>query len=220
MKHPRFKEAVEIFRERGGTLRTSEALRAGISRKTLYAMHEDEEIERLSRGLYRLASLPGLEAPDLVTVSKRVPKGVVCLISALAVHELTTQVPHAVDIAVPPGTEPPRVKYPPINVYWFSGPAFESGIETPVIDGIPIRIYSREKSVADAFKYRNKIGLDVAIEALQTWRTQRRATIEQLFEQARICRVERVMRPYVEALVGAGLAPGAGGSDDGDHFVS
>ena len=183
----RFKEAMDIFRSRGGILRMSEAVQAGISRKTLYTMHDQGVLERLSRGVYRLASLPGLEAPDLVAVATRVPNGVVCLISALAFHELTTQVPHAIDVAIPRGAEKPRIDYPPINVYWFSGEAFAAGIETPTVDGRTIRVYSAEKSVADAFKYRNKIGMDVALEALRTWRGQRRANAERLLEYARTC---------------------------------
>jgi len=178
----------------------SEAIHAGISRRTLYAMRDAGVLERLSRGLYRLASLPGLSAPDLVTIASRIPGGVVCLISALAFHELTTQVPHAVDVAIARGTEKPRINYPPVQVYWFSGDAFGKGIETHTIDGRQVRVYSAEKSIADVFKYRNKIGMDVALEALRTWRSRRRSRVERLLEYARICRVDRVMRPYLEAM--------------------
>jgi len=190
-----------IFREHGGVLRMSEALAAGLNRRRLYALRDAGTITQLSRGVYRLASLPELEAPDLVTVAARVPRGVVCLISALAYHELTTQIPHAIDIALPRGAERPRIEYPPASVYWFSGAAFTSGIETPRVDGQTVRIYGAEKSVADAFKYRSKLGLDVALEALRTWRGRRGAVIERLLEQARVCRVERVMRPYLEAMI-------------------
>ena len=193
------RRAESLFREHGGMLRMSDVLRAGIARRTLYAMRDSGVIVQLSRGVYRLAAMPGLGAPDLVTVTTRVPGGVVCLISALAFHELTTQIPHAIDIAIARGAEKPRIDYPPVNVYWFSGTAFTSGIETPAVDGRAVRVYSAEKSIADAFKYRNKIGTDVAVEALKTWRERRRAPIERLLEQARICRVERVIRPYLEA---------------------
>jgi len=189
-----------IFRKRGGVLRMSEALAAGLNRRNLYALRDAGTITQLSRGVYRLASLPELEAPDLVTVAARVPAGVVCLISALAYHELTTQIPHAVDIALPRGAEKPRIDYPPVSVHWFSGPAFTSAIETPTVDGQKLRVYSAEKSVADAFKYRSKLGLDVALEALRTWRSRRGAAIGRLLTQARVCRVERVMRPYLEAV--------------------
>jgi predicted transcriptional regulator of viral defense system len=196
----RFKEAVDAFRKNGGILRMSEAVQAGISRRTLYDMRDEGVLEQLSRGVYRLASLPGLEAPDLVAVATRIPNGVVCLISALAFHDLTTQIPHAVDVAIARGAEKPRIDYPPVNVYWFSGDAFTSGIETHTIDGKPVRVYGAEKSIADAFKYRNKIGMEVALEALRTWRARRESNIERLLDYGRICRVERVMRPYLEAM--------------------
>jgi predicted transcriptional regulator of viral defense system len=198
MLEPR-SEAVKLFEQRGGTLRMSDTLRAGISRRTLYAMRDEGVLVQLSRGVYRLASLPALGTPDLVTVSARVPSGIVCLISALAFHELTTQIPHAVDIALPRGASAPRIDYPPVHVHWFSGSAFTSGVDTPLIDGQHIRIYSPEKTLADVFKYRNKLGIDVALEALKAWRTRRGAPIERLLEQARLCRVERVLRPYLEA---------------------
>jgi len=105
-----------------------------------------------------------------------------------------------VDIALARGAERPRIDYPPVSYHWFSGAAFTSGIETPVVDGKRIRIYGAEKSVADAFKYRHKLGADVALEALRTWRSRRGARVERLLEQARACRVERVIRPYLEAL--------------------
>ena len=181
-------------------MRMSDALRAGVSRSTLYALRDKGILERLSRGLYRLASLPGMEAPDLVTVAARVPNGVICLISALAHHELTTQIPHQVDVAVARGSERPRVSYPPIQVYWFSGAAFTAGVETVVLDEQRVKIYSAEKSIADAFKYRNKIGLDVAIESLRTWRERHGARFSKILEHARTCRVERVMMPYLEAI--------------------
>ena len=196
----RFEEAVNVFRDNGGILRMSEAVEAGISRRTLYDMRDEGVLEQLSRGVYRLASLPGLEAPDLVAVATRIPNGVVCLISALAFHDLTTQIPHAVDVAIARGAEKPRIDYPPVNVYWFSGDAFTSGIETPKIDRKLVRVYSPEKSIADAFKYRNKIGMEVALEALRTWRARRESNIERLLDYGRICRVERVMRPYLEAM--------------------
>ena len=197
----RFREAVNTFRNNGGILRMSEAVEAGISRRTLYAMRDEGVLEQLSRGVYRLASLPGLEAPDLVAVATRIPNGVVCLISALAFHDLTTQIPHAVDIAIARGAEKPRIDYPPVNVYWFSGEAFTSGIETPTIDGKPVRVYGAEKSIADAFKYRNKIGMEVVLEALRNWRARRGSNVERLLEYGRVCRVERVMRPYLEAMI-------------------
>jgi predicted transcriptional regulator of viral defense system len=196
-----FKKETVTFRQRGGVLRTSEATRLGLNRKTLYAMRDAGLLEPISRGLYRLRELPPLGNPDLVTIAKRVPHGVVCLISALAYHELTTQVPHEIHVALLKGSEPPRIEYPPVHLYWFSGAAFGEGIETHKIDGVPVRIYSPEKTIADCFKFRHKIGMDVVLEALHTWREQRGRNVETLLRHARNCRVERVMRPYLEALL-------------------
>lgn len=178
----------------------SEAIDAGISRKTLYTMLEHGVVERMSRGVYRLAFLPGLEAPDLVAAAARLPNGVVCLISALAYHELTTQIPHAVDVAIEQGSRPPRVEYPPVNIYYFSGDAFTAGVETKKMGGVDVRVYSAEKSIADLFKYRNKLGLDTALEALRSWKSRRSAKPDTLLDYARICRVEKIVRPYLEAL--------------------
>ncbi len=178
----------------------SEAVAAGISRKTLYAMRDAGVVEHLSRGVYRLANLPSLESPDLVAIATRIPEGVICLTSALAFHDLTTQIPHAVDVAIARGTERPRVDYPPINTYWFSGRAFTEGVEVHTVDNVRVRIYNPEKSMADVFKYRNKLGMEVALEALRNWRQRPGAQIETLLAQARNCRVAGVIRPYLEAL--------------------
>ena len=193
-------QAKERFREQGGILRTYEALRLGIHPRTLYAMRDAQIIEQLSRGLYRLAGLPTLGNPDLVSVARKV-SGVICLVSALAYHELTTQIPHAVHLALPRGAEPPRLDYPPLQFVWFTGEAFTEGIETHTLDGVEVRIYSPEKTLADCFKYRNKIGLDIAVEALKLYRERRPLRSSELLRCARICRVEKVMRPYLEALL-------------------
>ncbi len=195
-----FEREVELFRQRGGGLRMSEALRLGMNRKSLYAMRDAGVLESATRGLYRLASLEPLAHPDLVTVARRVPQGVLCLISALAFHELTTQVPHAIDVALERGTRKPRLEYPPTHFYWFSGPAFRDGIETHELDGTPVRIYDPEKTLVDCFRYRNKIGMDVTLEAMRLWRERRRKKLDALLKYARMRQVERGMRPYLEAL--------------------
>ncbi len=193
--------AIEIFREHGGILRTREALRLGIHPRVLYALRDSGALEQLSRGLYRLAELPPLTDPDLVTIALKVPGAVICLISALAFHELTTQVPHAVDIALNKGDEPPRLDYPPLRLFWFSGPAYSEGVDTHVIDGTPVRIYNAEKTIADCFKLRRRVGLDVALEALKAYRQRPGFDPDTLLHYARICRVERVIKPYLEALL-------------------
>ena len=184
-----------------GTLRTREALEAGIHPRTLYAMRDAGELEQLARGLYRLAELAPLSEPDLATVAKRIPQGVVCLISALAHHELTTQVPHVVHLALPRTSRHPVLAYPPLQVYRFSRVAFEAGIDTHMIDNVSVRVYGPEKTLADCFKCRNKIGLYVAIESLRSYCGRRGARPQMVLEFARTCRVEKVVRPYLEASV-------------------
>lgn len=192
--------ARKVFRIHGGTLRTTEALAAGIHPRTLYAMRDAGEVEALARGVYRLGGLPPLGNPDLTTVAKRVPHGVICLISALAFHELTTQVPHEIHVAISRTARRPRLDFPPLRVYRFSTGAFDAGIDTHTIDRIPVRVYSAEKTLADCFKYRNKIGMDVVLEAVRTYRGRGRPRFQQVFEYAKLCRVDRLMRPYLEAL--------------------
>ncbi len=197
---PVFEREVELFRQRGGVLRMAEALRLGLNRKTLYAMRDAGVVVPVSRGVYRLASLDPLACPDLVTVAMRVPQGVLCLISALSFHELTTQVPHTIDVAIERGKTKPRLDYPPTRFFWFSGPAFHEGIETHVLDGVPVRIYDPEKTLVDCFRYRNQLGMDVALEALRIWRARRKKKLDVLLKYASMRHVERAMRPYLQAM--------------------
>jgi len=182
-------------------LRTAQALRAGIHPSTLYAMRDSGMLEVVSRGVYRLADSSPLGNPDLVTVATRVPSGVICLISALAFHDLTTQIPHEVHVALPRGAEEPRLDHPPIKTYRFTGEAFTEGVEIHELDGIGVRIYSPEKTLADCFKFRNKIGLDTAMEAVRFYRERRSVKVDDLRRYASICRVKKVIRPYIEAIL-------------------
>lgn len=200
-KHGPYEKAKAIFLKQGGMLRTKEAICAGIHPRTLYAMRDDGVIEKLSRGLYRLADLPPLGNPDLVSVARRVPGGVICLISALAFHKLTTQVPHEIYLAVSRDSEPPRIDYPPVRVFRFSDKVFAQGIQTPKVDGVSLRIYSPEKTLADCFKYRNKLGLDVALEALRLYLGTRGRNVDLLMGFAQMCRVGKVVQSYLEALL-------------------
>jgi len=200
-RESRFNRAIAVFEKHGGMLRTREALRAGIHPHTLYSLRDAGKLERVTRGVYRLADIPPLGNPDLVTVAKRVPAGVVCLISALAFHDLTTQIPHEVHLALPRGAEKPRLKFPPIRTYRFSGEAFTEGVETHELDGVGVRIYSPEKTLADCFKFRNRIGLDTILEAVRFYRERKRVKVDELMRYAEICRVKNVIRPYLEALL-------------------
>lgn len=194
-------KAHRIFIAHHGTLRTVEALRAGIHPRTLYAMRDSGTIEQVSRGLFRLIELPPPGEPDLLTVAKKVPKAVFCLLTALAFHRMTTQVPHAVELALPRTARVPRLDHPPLKVFRFSPDSFDAGVETHALDGVCVRVYCREKTLADIFKYRHKIGLDVALEALRTYRSQPKRDFQVVLKYARICRVENVIRPYLEALL-------------------
>jgi len=188
------------FRRAGGVLRTTEALRAGVHPRDLYALRDAGVLERVSRGIYRLADLPPLAEPDLFTVTARIPKAVIALVSALHYHGLTTEIPHEVSIALPQGTSRPRLDWPPLRVYWFSGAMFTSGIETHGRDGVRLRVYEPAKTVADCFRFRNRLGIDVALEALRTGLATRKLTPASVLRAARLCRVERVVRPYLEAM--------------------
>jgi predicted transcriptional regulator of viral defense system len=191
--------AAALF-ERHGVLRTSKALALGVHPRTLYGLRDSGRLLQVSRGVYRLANLSELSQPDLVAVATRLPRAVICLISALSFHELTTQVPHEVQIALPRGTRTPRLDHPPIRVFRLTGRTYSEGVETHDVEGATLRVYSPEKTVADCFKFRRKIGLDVAVEALRLSLERKRATPRTLLHYARICRVERVMMPYLEAL--------------------
>jgi predicted transcriptional regulator of viral defense system len=191
----------DIFRSCGGLLRMSEAIERGITRYMLYSLRDRGVIEQVSRGVYRLVELPPISNPDLVTVGLRFPSAVICLVSALTYHEITTQVPHIVSIAVPRESRLPSLDYPPLLVHRFSDRAYRTGIEEHQIDGISVKIYSPEKTLADCFKFRNKIGMDVVLEALKLYKTRKKFNLGALLNYAKTCRVEKVMRPYLEASV-------------------
>mgnify|MGYP003912636933 CR=1 FL=1 len=172
----------------------------GIHPRTLYRMRDEGVVEQISRGVFRLASLPGLSHPDLVAVAIRVPRAVVCLISALAYHECTSEVPHEVQIALPRRTKPPKIDHPPLRVFWFSGPALYEGVETAVLDHVEVRVFDLPKTVVDCFRFRNKLGIDVAVESLNQAIKRKGVQPAELLRYARLCRAERVMLPFIEAI--------------------
>ncbi|MBI3550889.1 MAG: type IV toxin-antitoxin system AbiEi family antitoxin domain-containing protein [Elusimicrobia bacterium] len=200
-KNTPFQKQLGIFKSHGGMMRTTQALGLGIHPRDLYAMKAAGVLEQISRGLYRASGLKPLANPDLITVALKIPKGIICLISALAFHEITTQIPHEVHVALPQGSEKPRLDHPPTRFAWFKEPAFGSGIETHNLDGVSVRVYCPEKTVADCFKARNKIGLDVAIEALKLCREKKRSSPEAILKYAKVCRVAKIMKPYLEAIL-------------------
>ncbi len=191
---------LRLARRRGG-LTTRDAVGAGIHRQVLSRLVREGALQRVARGQYRLPGTLVTEHHGLAVAAAAVPYGVVCLLSALGFHGIGTQLPAEVWMAIDRRARRPALPHPPLRVVRFSGQALTEGIETHRVEGQAVRVYGVAKTVADCFKYRNKIGLDVALEALrEAWRA-RRFTMDEVDRYARICRVERVMRPHLEALV-------------------
>lgn len=190
---------IDFARSRG-LIRPCDLIPLGIPRVSLTRAVRRGQLERVGRGLY---GLPGRQVSthgSLAEIARRVPKGIVCLLSALRFHGLTTQAPFEVWLAIDNKAVAPRVDYPPLRIVRFSGTALTEGVEEHIVDGVNVRITSVAKTVADCFKYRNKIGLDVALEALrEAWR-EKRMTSDDIWRYAKICRVANVMRPYLESL--------------------
>lgn len=194
-------KAIKIIRERGGIIKTSEALEAGIHPRTLYMLRDEGVIVQVARGLYTFSDNNNISDLDLVTVSKMVPQGVVCLISALSFHEITTQIPHSISISLPRGVKGPSFKYPPITTYHYSDTTYNSGIEEYKIGNFKVKIYSLEKTIADCFKFRNSLGMDIVLEALKLYRIRKKFNYNLIMKYALKCRVDKIIRPYLEASI-------------------
>ena len=192
-------KVLELVRK-AGVLRPRDLDPYDIPRTYLSRLCAAGKLQRIGRGLYVLPGSGVTEYHSLAEACKRVPKGVVCLLSALRFHELTTQVPFEVWLAIGEKAWRPRLEYPPLRIVHFSQAALNAGVEEHQIEGVTVHVYSPAKTVTDCFKYRNKIGLDVAIEALRECRRARRCTMDELWHYADICRVRNVMRPYLESL--------------------
>jgi predicted transcriptional regulator of viral defense system len=199
-RKPRTREerVLELVR-RAGILRPRDLDRYGIARTHLQRLQERGLLERAGRGLYRLPAADVTEHHDLAAACKLVPHGVICLLSALRFHELTTEAPFEVWMAIDAGARRPRGKAPRLRIVRFSGKALRAGVERHAIEGVRVHVYSPAKTVADCFKYRNKIGLEVALEALRDYRRLHPGGMDALWRLARVCRVSNVMRPYLEA---------------------
>jgi predicted transcriptional regulator of viral defense system len=193
-------QIIRLARSRG-ILRSRDLAPLGIPRRHLTQLTDQGVLLRSGRGVYLLASAETSENHSLAEACKRVSGGIVCLLSALRFHGLTTQNPWEVWMAVTPASRKPKVDHPPLRVVRFSGKAFTDGVEHHRIEGVNVRIYSAAKTVADCFKYRNKIGVDVAVEALRDGWQKRKITAEQISHFAQVCRVTNVMQPYLESLL-------------------
>ena len=184
-----------------GIIRPRDVEQVGISREYLRRLFLTGKLVRIGRGLYALPDTLTSEYFTLAEVAKHSPNAVICLLTALQFHNLTTQVPHQVWIAIENKQRKPKFDYPPIEVVRFSGLAFKFGVKIHTVNSVEVKVYNPAKTVADCFKFRNKIGLDVAIEALrETWRSKK-ATMDELWEVSKVCRVSNVMRPYLESIV-------------------
>lgn len=195
-----FEDIRKIFIDNHGIMRSSEARKQGIHPQTLSRMLDEGHLIKEERGLYRLSDIQLSGDPDLIQIAKLVPRGIICLMSSLSFHQLTTHIPRAIWVAIRQDMKKPKLTHPPIEVIWLSGKAFSSGIEEHELDGIAVSIYNPEKTVADCFKFRNKIGLDIAIEALQEYLRQPNRDLDLLLHYARIDRVKNVIEPYLRAL--------------------
>lgn len=183
-----------------GLLRASDLDAIDAPRVALTRLTTAGLLHKVGRGLYSLPSRASSEHEGLAAVATKIPRAVFCLLTALQFHELTTQLPRQIWIAMPRGSHAPQVDYPPIKMIQMGGDAFTAGVETVERDGITMHVYSVAKTVADCFKHRNKIGLDVALEALKDARSSNRASVDDIWRYAKICRVANVMRPYLEAI--------------------
>jgi len=184
-----------------GAVRVRDVKDLGFHPEHLRRLVQKGQLIRLSRGVYAPADFEATEHHGLAQVAIRAPQSVVCLLSALLFHDLTTQLPRKVWIAIPPKARVPTLEWPPVEAHRFSGRSFGEGWTEHELEGVPVRIFDPAKTVADCFKFRNTVGLDVAIEALRDCLRQKRATVDELIHYARICRVDTVMRPYLEAMV-------------------
>jgi len=183
-----------------GLLRASDLDAIGAPRVILTRLVSAGLLDKVGRGLYRLCGFQGSEHEGFAVVATKVPQAVFCLLTALQFHELTTQIPRQIWIAMPRSSHTPRIDYPPLKMVQFNGETYTAGVEMAERDGVTLRVYSVAKTVADCFKHRNKIGLDVALEALKDARASNKATADDIWRYAKVCRVANVMRPYMEAI--------------------
>lgn len=201
MRSKQIVQLLELARK-SGVLRPRDLDSYGLSREVLRRMEKKGILQRVSRGLYILPEAANItEHHSLVEACKQTPHGVICLLSALAFHGFTTQAPFEVWMAISGKARRPKSDRPPMRFVRFSAASLERGVEEHVIEGVRVRVYDPAKTVADCFKYRNKIGLDVALEALRECVREHKATMDELWHYAQICRVEKVMKPYLEAIV-------------------
>ena len=184
-----------------GIIKASDIEAKGISRSYLYALNKTGLLQKVARGLYTLPDTHATEHVTLIEIAKRIPNAIICLISALSYYDLTTQLPHEVWITIPRGAWRPKTDYPALNLTYASKEIYSYGVLEHKINGVSVKIYSPAKTIADCFKFRNKIGLDVAIEALRNGWETKKIDMDKLVKAAKICKVSKIIRPYLEAII-------------------
>lgn len=194
-------ELIDFLRREGGLASYAEISKAGFNKALLKTSLKANRVSRLDRGLYKLSQGMSISNPDFVAVSIKIPKGVICLLSSLSFHEATNEIPKYVDVAIPRGTHANKINYPPIRFYRFDSKSWEAGIEIHEISGHKVRIYCLAKVVADCFKFRNKIGADVAREALKIAVTEKHVNPKEIMRYAKICRVDNIIKPMLETIL-------------------
>ncbi|MEE9910365.1 MAG: type IV toxin-antitoxin system AbiEi family antitoxin domain-containing protein [Deltaproteobacteria bacterium] len=194
-------ELINYLRDSKGIARFSDILKAGFHSDSLALLEKSGKIEKIGRGLYRLDGYATGSHPDLVEASQQAPRGVICLLSALAFHEATNEIPRYVEMAIPLGARAGRIQYPPVKFYRFAPAAWEAGIVQYEIEGHVIKIYSLAKTIADCFKFRNRIGANVARDALKTAITDMHVQPKEIMKYAKVCRVDSIIKPILEALI-------------------
>jgi len=194
----RTQELMSFFQSHGGMARFSAILKEGFHPDSLGALEKEGKVEKIARGLYRITNYTPGSHPDLVVASLQAPKGVICLLSALSFYEATNEIPKYVDLAIPQGTHANRIKYPPVKFYRFASKAWETGIEKHEVESHQIKVYSLAKTIADCFKFRNRIGVDIARNALKFAITEKGIKPKEIMEYAKICRVDSIIKPILE----------------------
>ncbi|MFA5646549.1 MAG: type IV toxin-antitoxin system AbiEi family antitoxin domain-containing protein [Candidatus Ratteibacteria bacterium] len=199
----RREKLVDFFKSKSGIVRFSDILKAGFHTDSISALVKEGKVEKIAHGIYKLTgrNYTFERYPDFVTTSIQAPRGVICLISALSFYEITTEIPRYVNIAIPQGTHAYRIKYPPVRLYRFDFKSWKSGIEKHEIGGYEIKIYSLAKTIADCFKFRNKIGVNIAREALKSAVKEKGVKPTEIMHYAKICRVDKIIKPILVILL-------------------
>lgn len=191
----------EFFRSKGGIVRRGELLPTLMTARMLQKYMEQGVIQRWGRGIYRLSDESLHDVPEMLMVVRKYPAAVICLVSALSFHDMTTQIPHAVDIAIPYQGNAPKSSYPLVHTFRFRDAIYEAGIETHDMQGVPLKVYNREKTLVDVFRFRNRVGMDVFLEALKMYANNHPVNLPLIHEYAALRGVTRTIMPYLETLV-------------------